>query len=125
MLKKGDGSTCILGLEKILTSKNIKTGFKFTEIWHFNPRAMDNKMAPSKAFVLITASVVEENYTRTMEKVFEDFIEEETTKYYARSLSLLLNKTGTIERSTPIMITTPKMKMLHQTLKRLKNTLRI
>jgi len=37
----------------ILTKKNIKVGFKVIGIWPFNPKAMDNKIQPSKFYTTI------------------------------------------------------------------------
>jgi hypothetical protein len=34
-----------------LTKKTIKVGFKDTCIWPFNPKAMDNKIQPSKNYI--------------------------------------------------------------------------
>ncbi len=37
-------------INQSLTKKNIKVGFKATCIWPFNPKAMDNKIQPSKIY---------------------------------------------------------------------------
>jgi hypothetical protein len=34
-----------------LTKKNIKAGFKVTNIWPFNPKAIDNKIQLSKIYI--------------------------------------------------------------------------
>jgi hypothetical protein len=39
-----------LGLERALTSKNIKQGFRGTWIWPLNPEALAGKMGPAEQF---------------------------------------------------------------------------
>ena len=52
----------LLDLKKALTPENIKACFKFIGIWPLNPRAMDNKMAPSKAFAPMNVSVERDDH---------------------------------------------------------------
>jgi hypothetical protein len=40
-------------IDQSFTKKNIKVGFKATCIWPFNPKAMDNKIRPSKIYITI------------------------------------------------------------------------
>ncbi len=52
-------------LKQSFIKQNIKSRFKITCIWPLNPRAMDNKIKPSKVYTTTNVSNVgnEENYT--------------------------------------------------------------
>jgi hypothetical protein len=52
-------------LKKSLTKQNIKSGFRTIDIWSLNPKAMDNKIRPSKIYIVANMNNVrnEKNYT--------------------------------------------------------------
>ncbi len=64
-------------IDQSFTKKNIKAGFKATCIWPFNPKAMDNKIRPSKFYITININNHEsdkEEYT----------LDEETNHYQSQ-----------------------------------------
>ncbi len=52
-------------LKQSLTKQNIKYGFRTIGIWPLNPKAMGNKIRPSKVYTITNMSNVEKekNYT--------------------------------------------------------------
>jgi hypothetical protein len=47
-------------LEKALIEKNVKSGFRTTGIFPFNPRAMDGKMGPNDFYRRCPSTLEEE-----------------------------------------------------------------
>jgi hypothetical protein len=52
----------------IVHKKKIKFGFKATCIWLFNPKAMDNKIQPSKIYILININNQGNEYDYTIDE---------------------------------------------------------
>jgi hypothetical protein len=46
-------------LDTSLTQKNIKSGFRVTKIWPFNPKVMDEKIRPSEIYTTIIIHILD------------------------------------------------------------------